>query len=452
MKHFIFGAMLIAQVSVVADVVADDKGGINLGGLLKVDKDGNVDMGFGDTRLKVEGGKVKMGTSGADLKVDGGDVDINAGGTQLDVNGSDSNVSAENSRQDYKEKRISKKRDRKLVSDGVFFDTKGKARKINSGDFSRIKMNDMELPNHNFKGADFSWSKISNVNFSGSDLAGADFSRTTLEDVNFSDVDLTGVDLSWATFINVNFSNAIIIGANFERTGFTNVNFSNALVNGSCFAWNKFNTVQMVNVDLTDSVFERYRFLNVDFSGTNKGVAVWDADDCDGIENYAKRANIADAKNKALSSTNSAAVAAAAATSFSVARRKELIEASSIVEKLSEGVGTKIDLTVNFRTDSDQLFGNAHAQVAEIAKALKSESLNSARVMIEGHTDSEGADDYNVDLSYRRAATVQSVLVKDYDVELELLTIKGFGEDQPVASNELSSGRALNRRVTLVRL
>ena len=143
MKHFIFGVMLIAQVSVVADVVAD--GSVNLGGLLKVDKDGNVDMGIGDTRIKVDGDKVEMGTAGTQLKVDGGDVNINAGGTKLDVNRTGSNADVENNRQHYKEKRISKKGDRKLVSDGVFFDTKGKARKINSGEFSRIKMKDMEL-------------------------------------------------------------------------------------------------------------------------------------------------------------------------------------------------------------------------------------------------------------------------------------------------------------------
>jgi len=462
-KKFILCTLVVAQTSAISltfaeeesesDVLSlDAEGNIDLGGLLKVDKDGNVDIGAGDTSIEVDDGNVELSTSdtkidvnggdvdisagGANISVDNGNVDLQGGGANISVDSSDSTINSKTDQQIFRDNSEAVK-NRTTITDGVFFDSKGKAIKLDSGEFSRLEFADIEIPSQNFQGADFSWSTITNVSFSGSNLSGTDFSRTTLQDVDFSGANLTGVDLSWAKFENVTFSEATIIGSNLERTRLTEVNFSNAVVKGSCFENNKFVNVKMVNVDLTDSVFEDYDFSNVDFSNTDKGVAIWDADECAAIADYAQGATIAKAKVQSKAAE--------------LADRPDLIQASSIVKKLSEGVGTKIDLTVNFQTDSDQLFGNAHAQVAEIAKALKSNTLKDAQVIIEGHTDSEGTEDYNIDLSYRRASTVQGVLVKDYDVGIEFLSIKGFGENKPVANNDTVTGRSLNRRVTLVR-
>ncbi len=133
-------------------------------------------------------------------------------------------------------------------------------------------------------------------------------------------------------------------------------------------------------------------------------------------------------------------------------KREDLISSAMIIAELEKGAGNKIDLTVNFKTDSDALFGNAYDQVQEIAKALKSSALSGQKVLIEGHTDSDGDDEYNMDLSYRRALTVMKALVSDYGVDQSLLSIKGYGEQDPIATNETRYGKALNRRVTLVRL
>jgi len=116
---------------------------------------------------------------------------------------------------------------------------------------------------------------------------------------------------------------------------------------------------------------------------------------------------------------------------------------------LSEGKNATIDLTVNFDTDSDRIIGQARAQVLEIASALKNQSLKGQRVSIEGHTDSVGDAEYNVDLSYRRAIAVMKMLSESYDVNSSRLSVKGFGEEQPLSSNGTETGRALNRRVTL---
>jgi outer membrane protein OmpA-like peptidoglycan-associated protein len=70
---------------------------------------------------------------------------------------------------------------------------------------------------------------------------------------------------------------------------------------------------------------------------------------------------------------------------------------------------------------------------------------------VQGHTDNQGDDAYNADLSNRRAAAVVKALVAE-GVEGERLKSKGFGEAQPVADNATKEGRAQNRRVELHRI
>lgn len=66
--------------------------------------------------------------------------------------------------------------------------------------------------------------------------------------------------------------------------------------------------------------------------------------------------------------------------------------------------------------------------------------------MIEGHTDSNGARDHNMDLSKRRAESVKNYLV-EHGVDAGRLTTAGYGPDQPIADNKTSRGRAQNRRI-----
>jgi outer membrane protein OmpA-like peptidoglycan-associated protein len=69
--------------------------------------------------------------------------------------------------------------------------------------------------------------------------------------------------------------------------------------------------------------------------------------------------------------------------------------------------------------------------------------------LIEGHTDSVGSDEYNLDLSKKRAEAVKNALVAK-GVGEERITPKGYGKKYPVASNKTSDGRQLNRRVEVV--
>jgi OOP family OmpA-OmpF porin len=86
--------------------------------------------------------------------------------------------------------------------------------------------------------------------------------------------------------------------------------------------------------------------------------------------------------------------------------------------------------------------------LGEIAKLLTSQPQLS--VFIVGHTDNQGAHDYNLDLSRRRAEAVAAELVKSYRIAPQRLRTAGVGFLAPVGSNATDAGRALNRRVELV--
>ena len=69
-----------------------------------------------------------------------------------------------------------------------------------------------------------------------------------------------------------------------------------------------------------------------------------------------------------------------------------------------------------------------------------------ARFVVEGHTDAQGEDAYNLKLSEDRAASVVAWLA-EHGVDAARLTPQGFGESRPVADNATETGRQLNRRV-----
>ncbi len=103
---------------------------------------------------------------------------------------------------------------------------------------------------------------------------------------------------------------------------------------------------------------------------------------------------------------------------------------------------------VNFAFDSAMLTPEAEMTLDE-AVALMKETDEVLEVRVEGHTDSIGSDQYNMDLSQRRAESVVQYLV-DNGVNPARLIPVGMGEGYPVASNDTVAGRAANRRVDFV--
>lgn len=101
---------------------------------------------------------------------------------------------------------------------------------------------------------------------------------------------------------------------------------------------------------------------------------------------------------------------------------------------------------VNFEVDSSRLTANAKVILNQVGDSLAAQPA--VKVEIGGHTDSQGPDAYNQKLSNRRAESVQTYLVKR-GIDKSRLGTKGYGETQPIDSNETPEGRELNRRVEM---
>ncbi len=102
---------------------------------------------------------------------------------------------------------------------------------------------------------------------------------------------------------------------------------------------------------------------------------------------------------------------------------------------------------VLFDTGKATLKPGAYSMIDRLATVLKEDPQR--KVLIEGHTDSVGSDEYNQDLSQRRASSVQAALF-ERGVEASQISTIGKGETTPVASNDSPVGRQQNRRVELV--
>lgn len=107
---------------------------------------------------------------------------------------------------------------------------------------------------------------------------------------------------------------------------------------------------------------------------------------------------------------------------------------------------------INFAFNSAELDEDSEETLEQVAVAIRNAIANRPGITIEvqGHTDSVGSDTYNQQLSEQRAASVREYLVSVEPSVEESLTTAGYGEENPVASNDTDEGRAQNRRVEFV--
>ena len=121
------------------------------------------------------------------------------------------------------------------------------------------------------------------------------------------------------------------------------------------------------------------------------------------------------------------------------------IEGATIT-RVGEGIKITFDSGILFDVDKSNLRPEAVTNLQKLAVILN--KYEDTEVLIEGHTDSDGTNEYNRDLSIRRAQSVATSLSTN-QVNASRFTIMGYGEEQPIADNSTVDGKQANRRVEI---
>jgi OmpA-OmpF porin, OOP family len=112
--------------------------------------------------------------------------------------------------------------------------------------------------------------------------------------------------------------------------------------------------------------------------------------------------------------------------------------------------GKLVTYGIYFDVNKDVVKAESYGTLKDIAAVLN--EVPDIKVKIVGHTDSDGQDDANLDLSKRRSASVKAELAKSFNVNADRLVTDGMGETQPVGPNDTPANKAKNRRVEFIKL
>jgi OOP family OmpA-OmpF porin len=115
-----------------------------------------------------------------------------------------------------------------------------------------------------------------------------------------------------------------------------------------------------------------------------------------------------------------------------------------------EAIPEKVSITLLIEFDFDKAVVKPqyHSDIERVANFLR--AYPKTTVDLEGHTDSKGSEEYNMKLSQRRADNVKKYIVEKFNIDAARISPTGYGESQPVASNETDEGRQQNRRVVTI--
>ncbi|TRO81209.1 outer membrane beta-barrel domain-containing protein [Trichloromonas acetexigens] len=113
-----------------------------------------------------------------------------------------------------------------------------------------------------------------------------------------------------------------------------------------------------------------------------------------------------------------------------------------------KGCPVSFTMQIEFDFDKADIRPMYHNQLKEAADFINKYPAN--QILVAGHTDSKGSDAYNKKLSQRRADNVRKYLVNKFGISANKLVARGYGESQPIASNDTDAGRQQNRRVEVI--
>lgn len=124
------------------------------------------------------------------------------------------------------------------------------------------------------------------------------------------------------------------------------------------------------------------------------------------------------------------------------------MEAAPAAEPTPERMKYCVSLDIEYDIDKSEIRPQYHDEVARVGDFMKKYPTTTAT--IEGYTDEVGGDEYNMQLSQRRAEGVVNYLVEKFGIAPSRLSARGYGKTRPVADNATDSGRQQNRRINAV--
>ena len=109
-----------------------------------------------------------------------------------------------------------------------------------------------------------------------------------------------------------------------------------------------------------------------------------------------------------------------------------------------------VNLKIKFDFDSHRIRPESYPLIDELGRALTDDRLKEKDIVLNGHTDSTGADTYNLELSLKRALAVKTYLIENYSIASLRLQVVGYGESLPLVSNSSEANKQINRRVEIL--
>ena len=129
------------------------------------------------------------------------------------------------------------------------------------------------------------------------------------------------------------------------------------------------------------------------------------------------------------------------------AKLRQRLEGTGVsVTRVGDNIVLNMPSNITFATDRAEVNPGFYGTLNSVALVLQ--EFDKTRVQVDGHTDSDGPDDYNDELSERRAAAVARYFTAQ-QLNPQRFSVEGLGESQPIASNNSASGKAQNRRVEI---
>lgn len=121
----------------------------------------------------------------------------------------------------------------------------------------------------------------------------------------------------------------------------------------------------------------------------------------------------------------------------------------AVVERIDDGIVVTFDENsgVHFDTNKFNINSDSEVLLNKLARILM--EYPDTKILVVGHTDSSGSDEYNMTLSKDRAYSVTNFFTNSKGLEKTRFTTNWYGEDQPIADNSTAEGRTKNRRVNL---